>query len=61
MARLSFGDFEDTLMEGMMVSATARRVTHCDWDKTSPSGAGGRGVSNMAKAFTVVLVMVVAQ
>ena len=40
--------FEETIIEGIIVSAIAIKVVHCEAVRTSPSGGGGRGLSKGA-------------
>lgn len=48
---------EETTTEGIMVSAIAIRVIHCEVVRTSPSGGEGKGLSNGASRFNSVLVI----
>ncbi len=48
---------EETTTEGIMVSAIAIRVIHCEAVRTSPSGGEGKGLSNGASRFNSVLVI----
>lgn len=50
LGRVSFPDVggDDTSIDGIMVSAMAMRVFHCDGVSTSPAGAGGSGLAKGA-------------
>ncbi len=48
---------EETTIEGIMVSAIAIKVIHCEAVRTSPSDGGGKGLSKGARRFNSVLVI----
>ena len=48
---------EETMIEGITVSAIAINVVHCGTVRISPSGGGGKGLSKGASRFKSVLVI----